>query len=45
MNKLIEIRNGDLKVFHNKAVIEYNKSDFKKTEQFQKSLSTTCSQV
>ncbi|CAH1100955.1 unnamed protein product [Psylliodes chrysocephalus] len=43
INKL-EDRNADLKVLQNKAIVEYCKSDFKKTEQFQKNLTHICNQ-
>ncbi|KAJ8926091.1 hypothetical protein NQ315_009948 [Exocentrus adspersus] len=43
INKL-EGRANELKVLHNKAVVEYFKSGLKKTEQFQKSLTTICNQ-
>jgi len=35
----------DPKVAHNKAVAEYYKNDFKKTEVFKKSLVNVCNQV
>ncbi|KAJ8932065.1 hypothetical protein NQ314_014965 [Rhamnusium bicolor] len=41
----LDSRTNDLKVIHNKAVVEYYKSDFKKTEQFQKNLTAVCNQV
>nr|XP_023025866.1 CCR4-NOT transcription complex subunit 10 [Leptinotarsa decemlineata] len=43
LNKL-ESRSNDLKVVHNKAIVEYCKSDLKKTEQLQKSLTSICNQ-
>ncbi|CAG9854808.1 unnamed protein product [Phyllotreta striolata] len=43
INKL-EDRNTDLKVVQNKAVVEYCKNDFKRTEQFQKHLTNICNQ-
>ncbi|KAG5884107.1 hypothetical protein JTB14_024147 [Gonioctena quinquepunctata] len=43
LNKL-ENRNNDLKFVHNKAIIEYCKSDLKKTDQLQKSLTAICTQ-
>lgn len=44
INKL-ENRTYDFKVAHNKAVVEYYKSEMKKTEQFQKSLNNIFNQV
>ncbi|XP_044746567.1 CCR4-NOT transcription complex subunit 10 [Coccinella septempunctata] len=40
----LEYRSYDFKVFLNKAVVEYYKSDFKKTEQFEKALTSLCDQ-
>lgn len=44
INKL-EGRTNDFKVAHNKALVEYYKSDLKKMEAFQKSLNTMFNQV
>lgn len=43
INKL-ENRHGDLKVVQNKAIIEYSKNDFKRTEQLQRNLTQICNQ-
>nr|CAH7758857.1 unnamed protein product [Callosobruchus chinensis] len=43
INKL-ENRSNDLRVTHNKAVVEFFKSDCKRTDQFQKNLSAICNQ-
>ncbi|CAG9821316.1 unnamed protein product [Phaedon cochleariae] len=43
LNKL-ENRNNDLKVIHNKAILEFYKSDCKKTDLLQKNLTTICNQ-
>ncbi|XP_063908299.1 CCR4-NOT transcription complex subunit 10-like [Zophobas morio] len=43
INKL-DTRTHDFKVAHNKALVEYCKSDFKKTDAFQKSLTSICNQ-
>ncbi|KAJ8962748.1 hypothetical protein NQ318_001146 [Aromia moschata] len=40
----LDSRTNDLKVIHNKAIVEYYKTDFKKTEQFQKNLTSLCNQ-
>lgn len=40
----LEYRSFDFKVFLNKAVVEYYKSEFKKTEQFEKALTALCDQ-
>ncbi|XP_076267943.1 CCR4-NOT transcription complex subunit 10 isoform X1 [Rhynchophorus ferrugineus] len=44
INKLETSRPNDFKVVHNKAVVEYFKSDLYKTEQFQKNLTNVCQQ-
>lgn len=44
INKL-EGRTNDFKVAHNKALVEYYKSDLRKMEAFQKSLNTIFNQV
>jgi len=43
--KLEAARPQDTKVAHNKAIVEYYKSDLKKTDQFRKSMNLVCSQV
>ena len=43
--KLVSNRPSDPKVIHNKAVIEYFLSDFKRTDEFKKNLYYVCSQV
>lgn len=43
--KLESARSHDIKVVHNKAVIEYYKSDLKKTDQFRKNMNVVCAQV
>ncbi|XP_044263264.1 CCR4-NOT transcription complex subunit 10 [Tribolium madens] len=43
INKL-DNRINDFKVAHNKALVEYCKSDFKKSETFQKNLTSICNQ-
>ncbi|XP_026830307.1 CCR4-NOT transcription complex subunit 10 isoform X3 [Ooceraea biroi] len=45
LNKLESLRPMDLKVTHNKVVVEYYKSDLKKTELMQKSLNAICGQI
>ncbi|XP_060523703.1 CCR4-NOT transcription complex subunit 10 isoform X2 [Cylas formicarius] len=42
INKLENSRPNDFKVLHNKIVIEYYKTDLKKSETFQKSLTALC---
>jgi hypothetical protein len=44
INKL-DNRSNDFKLAHNKALVEYCKSDFKKNETFQKNLTSICNQV
>lgn len=44
INKLETNRPNDFKVLHNKVVVEYFKSDLRKTEQFQKNLTSVCNQ-
>jgi CCR4-NOT transcription complex subunit 10 len=43
--KLEASRPQDTKVAHNKAIVEYYKSDLKKTDQFRKNMNLVCSQV
>jgi CCR4-NOT transcription complex subunit 10 len=43
INKL-DNRSNDFKLAHNKALVEYCKSDFKKNETFQKNLTSICNQ-
>ncbi|EFA06148.2 CCR4-NOT transcription complex subunit 10 isoform X1 [Tribolium castaneum] len=43
INKL-DNRTNDFKVAHNKALVEYCKSDFRKNETFQKNLTSICNQ-
>ncbi|GFG36368.1 hypothetical protein Cfor_01996 [Coptotermes formosanus] len=43
--KLEAARPQDTKVAHNKAIVEYYKSDLKKTDQFRKSMNLVCSQA
>jgi CCR4-NOT transcription complex subunit 10 len=43
--KLEAARPQDTKVTHNKAIVEYYKSDLKKTDQFRKNMNFVCSQV
>lgn len=45
LNKLESLRPMDLKVTHNKVVVEYYKSDLKKTELMRKSLIAICGQI
>ncbi|XP_012059510.1 PREDICTED: CCR4-NOT transcription complex subunit 10 [Atta cephalotes] len=45
LNKLESLRPTDLKVTHNKVVVEYYKSDLKKTELTRKSLNAICGQI
>ncbi|XP_012284437.1 CCR4-NOT transcription complex subunit 10 isoform X2 [Orussus abietinus] len=45
LNKLEALRPKDLKVMHNKVIVEYYKSDLKKTELTRKSLNAICGQV
>lgn len=45
LNKLESLRPMDLKVMHNKVVVEYYKSDLKKTELIRKSLIAICGQM
>ncbi|XP_015190181.1 PREDICTED: CCR4-NOT transcription complex subunit 10 [Polistes dominula] len=45
LNKLETLRPKDLKVMHNKVVVEYYKSDLKKTELMRKSLNAICGQM
>lgn len=45
LSKLEILRPTDLKVTHNKVVVEYYKSDLKKTELMRKSLNAICGQV
>ncbi|XP_012525698.3 CCR4-NOT transcription complex subunit 10 [Monomorium pharaonis] len=45
LNKLESLRPTDLKVMHNKVVVEYYKSDLKKTELTRKSLNAICGQM
>lgn len=45
LNKLESLRPMDLKVMHNKVVVEYYKSDLKKTELMRKSLIAICGQM
>lgn len=45
LNKLESLRPMDLKVTHNKVVVEYYKSDLKKTELMRKSLNAICGQI
>ncbi|XP_019883613.2 CCR4-NOT transcription complex subunit 10 isoform X3 [Camponotus floridanus] len=45
LNKLENLRPMDLKVMHNKVVVEYYKSDLKKTELMRKSLIAICGQM
>lgn len=42
LNKLETLRPKDLKVMHNKVIVEYYKSDLKKTELARKSLNAIC---
>lgn len=44
INKL-DNRSNDFKVAHNKALVEYCKSEFKKNDTFQKNLTSICNQV
>lgn len=43
--KLEASRPQDTKVAHNKAIVEYYKSDLKKTDQFRKNMNLVCSQA
>jgi CCR4-NOT transcription complex subunit 10 len=43
--KLEASRPHDTKVAHNRAIVEYYKSDLKKTDQFRKNMNLVCSQV
>lgn len=45
LNKLESLRPTDLKITHNKVVVEYYKSDLKKTELMRKSLNAICGQI
>ncbi|KAL0112103.1 hypothetical protein PUN28_013377 [Cardiocondyla obscurior] len=45
LSKLESLRPTDLKVTHNKVVVEYYKSDLKKTELTHKSLNAICGQI
>lgn len=45
LTKLESSRPTDTKVAHNKAVVEYYKSELKKTDQFRKNMNLVCSQV
>ncbi|XP_067004724.1 CCR4-NOT transcription complex subunit 10 [Anabrus simplex] len=45
LGKLETARPQDTKVLHNKAVVEYYKSDLKKTDQFRKNMNMVCSQA
>lgn len=45
LTKLESARPHDIKVAHNKAVVEYYKSDLKKTDQFRKNMNLVCVQV
>lgn len=45
LSKLESLRPTDLKVTHNKVVVEYYKSDLKKTELMRKSLNAICGQI
>lgn len=45
INKLETSRPNDFKVLHNKAVVDYFKSDLRKTELFQKNLGCICQQA
>ncbi|XP_067214110.1 CCR4-NOT transcription complex subunit 10 isoform X2 [Linepithema humile] len=45
LNKLESLRPMDLKVTHNRVVVEYYKSDLKKTELMRKSLNAICGQI
>lgn len=42
LNKLEALRPKDLKVIHNKIIVEYYKSDLKKTELARKTLNAIC---
>lgn len=44
LNKLETLRPKDLKVTHNKVVVEYYKGELKKTELMKKSLNAICGQ-
>lgn len=44
INKL-DTRNNDFKVAHNKALVEYYKSDLRKNDTFHKNLNSICTQV
>lgn len=43
--KLVNSRPSDPKVMHNKAVVEYYLSDFKRTDEFKKNLQHVCNQA
>lgn len=43
--KLVNSRPNDPKVMHNKAVVEYYLSDFKRSDEFKKNLQYVCNQV
>ncbi|XP_078036029.1 CCR4-NOT transcription complex subunit 10 [Augochlora pura] len=45
LNKLETLRPKDLKVMHNKVVVECYKNDLKKTELLRKSLNAICGQI
>jgi len=45
LNRLESLRPTDLKITHNKVVVEYYKSDLKKTELMRKSLNAICGQI
>ncbi|XP_066592790.1 CCR4-NOT transcription complex subunit 10-B [Prorops nasuta] len=45
LNKLETLRPKDLKVMHNKVIVEYFKNDLKKTELIRKSLNAICGQA
>lgn len=45
LNKLESLRPTDLKITHNKVVVEYYKSELRKTELMRKSLNAICGQI
>lgn len=45
LSKLETLRPKDLKLMHNKVIVEYYKSDLRKTEFIKKSLAAICGQM
>ncbi|XP_074644755.1 CCR4-NOT transcription complex subunit 10-like [Tubulanus polymorphus] len=44
LNELLKLRQGDAKIMHNKAVIEYYQSGLKKTDEFRQHIRNICNQ-